>query len=54
MFLCLVVYVVAAIVGLFEENNEMSRPHFIVFLAFMVLCGWMLWEGYWFVIQMGP
>lgn len=54
LFLCIVIYVVAAVVSLFKETDEASIPRFIAFLAFIALCGWVLWEGYSFIISVGP
>lgn len=55
LFLCLAFYAIAAVKTLFEDDEE-EKPVFAIFLGlvFIGLFGWLLWDGYWYIISMGP
>lgn len=57
LFAALVFYVVSAVSSLFEDKDELSTGQLFlafIFISFLTLVGWMLWEGYRYVISMGP
>lgn len=57
LFASLVLYAVCAVVSLIEDKEEyLSRRVFavIVTFAFDAFYGWMLWEGYRYLLSMGP
>ena len=55
LFLCLAFYAIGLVRTLFEVGEE-EKPVFSILLGliFIGLFGWLLWDGYWYIIYMGP
>ena len=57
LFAALLLYIVCAVSSLFENKDELStgQVFFVfIFISFFAFVGWMLWEGYRYIISIGP